>query len=123
MKRWWLPLAFAVSFFAVGVFLWPVPYADVELPTTLICPALLVIGVAALLARLGGTAGFFLTTLVVGASAPAAILARVMVETSRDPTSHNLWPLEIIIGGVLGLGCAGIGALPGTVLARVSRKR
>jgi hypothetical protein len=28
---------------------------------------------------------------------------RILVDTRRDPTSHNLWPLEVLVAGVLGL--------------------
>src|SRR5688500_11230611 len=30
-------------------------------------------------------------------SVPVAVLARVVVDAAKDPTSHNLWPLEFII--------------------------
>lgn len=29
--------------------------------------------------------------------------ARIVVDTRRDPTSHNLWPFEVLIAGVIGL--------------------
>jgi len=36
---------------------------------------------------------------------PAAILAfvvlRIVIDTARDPTSHNLWPFEILMAGAL----------------------
>jgi hypothetical protein len=42
---------------------------------------------------------------VLGASAPAAWMAfvvpRIAVDTSRDPTSHNLWPFELLYSGAL----------------------
>lgn len=45
------------------------------------------------------------------AAIPAIVLlvlvGKIIVDTSEDPTSHNLWPLEIIIrslGGLLILG-------------------
>ncbi len=42
------------------------------------------------------------------AAVPVAVMAfvvgRIVVDTSRDPTSHNLWPLEIIISGAAGVG-------------------
>lgn len=51
------------------------------------------------------------------ATVPAAIVAfvvlRIVVGTARDPTSHNLWPFEILLSSVLALVL--IGAL---VLAR-----
>jgi hypothetical protein len=42
------------------------------------------------------------------AAVPVAVIAfvvgRIVVDTSRDPTSHNLWPLEIIMFGAAGAG-------------------
>lgn len=33
------------------------------------------------------------------------VVLRIVVETAIDPTSHNLWPFEILIAGAIG-GCA-----------------
>ena len=44
----------------------------------------------------------------IAAAVPAAIMAfvvlRILVGVLVDPTSHNLWPFEIIMAGMLGLG-------------------
>jgi hypothetical protein len=41
------------------------------------------------------------------AAVPAALMAfvvlRIVVDTARDPTSHNLWPFEILMYGTLSL--------------------
>jgi hypothetical protein len=43
---------------------------------------------------------------------PAAVIGfvvlRIVVDTSRDPTSHNLWPFEILQFGVVALVIIGI---------------
>jgi hypothetical protein len=39
----------------------------------------------------------------------AFVALRIIVDTARDPTSHNLWPFEIIIYGAVAV--ATIGAL------------
>tara|TARA_R110002072_G_scaffold174303_3_gene329346 strand:- start:32145 stop:32441 length:297 start_codon:yes stop_codon:yes gene_type:complete len=43
---------------------------------------------------------------------PALVLAfvviRILVDTAMDPTSHNLWPLEIILCSVFGLAVLGV---------------
>lgn len=31
------------------------------------------------------------------------IIFRLLIDTSHDPTSHNLWPFEIMIGGVFNM--------------------
>jgi hypothetical protein len=44
----------------------------------------------------------------IAAAVPAAIMAfvvlRIVIDTSRDPTSHNLWPFEILMAGALSAG-------------------
>ena len=53
----------------------------------------------------------------VAAAVPAALMAfvvlRILFGVSRDPTSHNLWPFEILIWGVVSLVIMG-----GLVIAR-----
>ena len=34
----------------------------------------------------------------------AFVVLRIFIDTVRDPTSHNLWPFEIVMWG--GLSCA-----------------
>ena len=42
------------------------------------------------------------------ATVPAALMGfvvvRIVVGTSLDPTSHNLWPFEILMWGIISLG-------------------
>lgn len=115
-KNWIIP-AFAVSFLAVGLPYWLIPYNRVNLPDALIAPELLVVCIAALLLRVFQAAPFWRTTAFIGAAVPAAVLARVIVEGLLDPTSHNLWPLEIIIAAFLGFVCALAGAIAGSLAA------
>ncbi|HEX5789288.1 MAG TPA: hypothetical protein VFY03_13985 [Woeseiaceae bacterium] len=46
------------------------------------------------------------------AAAPLAVMAlvvlRILVDTARDPTSHNLWPFEILQASVLSLLVVGV---------------
>lgn len=110
--------AFAVSFLAVGLPYWLIPYKSVNLPDALMAPGLLVVCAAALLLRGFRAAPFWRTTGMVGSAVPAAVMARVLVEGLLDPTSHNLWPLEVIIAAVLGLACSLSGAAAGSLAAR-----
>lgn len=36
------------------------------------------------------------------------VVARIVLDTRRDPTSHNLWPFEIVIGTVVALAALGL---------------
>jgi hypothetical protein len=48
----------------------------------------------------------------VAAAVPAAVMAfvvlRILIDTARDPTSHNLWPFEILMWGVFALAWIGV---------------
>jgi hypothetical protein len=118
---YWLVVAFLLSFFAVGVPYWQIPYAKVSLPNTLYDMGLLMVGVLAAAARALGKARFLAVTLTVGAAVPAPILARIAVDTVKDPTSHNLWPFELIIAAVLGVICSSAGTLVGSAPLLLSR--
>jgi hypothetical protein len=124
MKRFlspWLIAAFLVSVLAVGIPYWKIPYSKVSLPNTLMTGALLVVVLAAALARFVGRNGFVATLLAVAASVPLVVIARVTVETGRDPTSHNLWPFEIVIAAGVGLLASAAGVVLGSIPAVLSR--
>ena len=118
----WLVAAFVISFFAVGFPYWQIPYAKVSLPSTLYGVGLLVVGVLAAAVRAVGKARLLAVILVVGAAVPTPILARIAVDTARDPTSHNLWPFEFIIAAVIGMLSSSAGALVGCLPAFFSRR-
>ena len=119
----WLIAAFMISFFTVGIPYWQIPYAKVALPNTLYGVGLLAVGVLAAAVRALGKARLLAVILAVGAAVPGPVLARVVVDTSNDPTSHNLWPFELIIAAVLGALCSSAGALVGSLLALFSRHK
>ena len=104
----WLPVASILSFFAVGVPYWMIPYNKLNLPNALITPGLFAVVFAALMLRAYGVASFWKVTGIVGASVPAAVLARVIWDGAHDPTSHNLWPFEILQFGLVALAIIGV---------------
>ena len=114
-----LVAAFAASFLATGLPYWPIPYAQVELPGDIWGWGLVVVSVVAFACRAFLGTRAWLTALVAGSAVPAAVFARVVVEGIQDPTSHNLWPLELILSAGPGLLAAGVGALAGALLARI----
>jgi hypothetical protein len=120
---YWLVAAFVVGFFAVGIPYWLIPYEKVSLPSTLYGSGLLVVGVLAAAIRAFGQARLLTVILAVGAAVPAPILARIAVDTTKDPTSHNLWPFEIIIAAMIGALCSSAGALTGSLLSRLSHHK
>jgi hypothetical protein len=119
----WLLIGFLIAFVAVGFAHWQLPYNQVSLPDSLYGPGLVAVGVIALMLRAFGTGRFLTAWLLIATTVPAAVMARVLVETSRDPTSHNLWPLEILIALAVGLVCSLIGTAIGSLLLMRSSKR
>jgi hypothetical protein len=119
----WLLIAFLIAFVGVGFRYWQLPYAQVSLPDSLYGPGLVAVAVVALMARGFGLARFWKVWLLIAATVPAAVLVRIVVDTTADATTHNLWPLEIAIAVALGLGCSLVGSLLGTLLLTRSSKR
>jgi hypothetical protein len=112
----WLAGAFLAAFFAIGLFYWRIPYAQVSLPSSLPGVGLIVTAAAAALARAFGGGGLVTSVLAAAAGAPVAVLARVIVDVSRDGTTHNLWPFEVVIAAAVGGVCALAGAVVGSLL-------
>ena len=95
---------------ACGLPLWPIAYKDVSIgsnPSTRVWFAL---------GALAGFVGGWLLKpklrrpiLAVTFGFALAVCGRVEVETSRDPTSHNLWPFEVVIAAFYGCVASSIG--------------
>lgn len=109
----WVVGGFLISMLGVGIPYWMIPYHRVNLPGTLVEPALVMVPLVALWLRAAGIASLQRAVTFIGSAVPAAVIVRILVETGKDPTSHNLWPFEIIIASLLGYGCALAGALVG----------
>lgn len=113
-----LAAAFAGAFFIIGLPYWQIPYSQASLPSDIWGPGLFAVVALAAIPRIVSATRFWPTFLVVGAAVPAAVFARVVVEILSDPTSHNLWPLEIILSAAPGFLAAAAGALVGGLLVR-----
>ena len=112
-------LAFLVACLACGLPLWPIPYAQVSMPGNPAATTWLMAGsLAGLLAALLHPRRWRLPIGLTGAGFVAAVVSRVAVETLRDPTSHNLWPFEVVIAGGIGL----MAGLLGTSLAHLVQR-
>lgn len=107
-----------ISFLAVGISYWTIPYNDIILYEALLTPFLIVVVISTLLLQIYTDISFWRITLVIGITVPATVIARMLVEVVQDPTSHNLWPFEVEIALIIGLPCATIGAAVGKLIAR-----
>jgi hypothetical protein len=97
-----LAVCAVLVFFAVGLPYWRIPYTQVALPSALYGVGLVALAVLSALLRGVFATAFVSTALIMGSTVPAAVLVRVVYETAIDPTSHNLWPLELIIAAIVG---------------------
>ena len=89
----------------------PISVADMALAS-----GFMLLVVALLAASVGGPAwalwrwrGGWRLAAMLPAAVMAFVVLRIVIDTARDPTSHNLWPFEILIWG--GASAAAIGAL------------
>jgi hypothetical protein len=119
IKSYWLPLAAVASLFAVGIPYWLIPYNKLNLPSALLTPGLAVVVASALLLRLFGAASFRRASFMIGGTVGVVIMVRVLADVARDPTSHNLWPFEMVIALAIGLCCSLAGAIAGNVMAKL----
>jgi hypothetical protein len=111
--------AFLASMLVVGLPYWRIPYAQVSLPDAVWgWPLLVSAGLAGALV-FTAAAGFWRSVLWVAASVPAAVMARVLVEGVADPSSHSLWPFELILAAGPGLVAGLLGALAGMLCRRL----
>jgi hypothetical protein len=111
--------AVVAGLLACGLTLWPIPYREVSMPGNPSAASWLILGGLA-----GLVAGYLIRprwappVLAVTGGFGLAVLGRVAVETARDPTSHNLWPFEVVIAGVIGLA----GGATGVAIARLLQR-
>ena len=116
----WIPaFGFSVSALAVGVPFFLIPYRELNLPSALYGPGLCVLVATAALTLGCGATTFWKNVAIIGAAVPAIILLRVAVETAADPTSHNLWPFEVIIGSSVSALCAFMGSFMGWIISKL----
>ena len=116
-------IAFLGTFVVVGIPYWKIPYSEVSLPGSLAGLGLLLAFVVAAAVRFAFHVPFSKAWVAVGIAVPAAVLARVEFETWRDPTTHNLWPFEVVYAAVVGFSVALGGVLLGSLLTYLVRGR
>jgi hypothetical protein len=69
--------------------------------------ALVVAGIGVPLWSVWKWRGGWRAAALVPAAGVGLVLLRIIVDTARDPTSHNLWPFEIVMSGAAALVCIG----------------
>jgi hypothetical protein len=115
--------SFLAGALAIGIPYFALEYSQVNLPSSLFGWGLFLLLALAAFIRISSSAGFLSTAAVMALVAPAVVMARVVVDTARDPTSHNLWPLEVVIAGFVGLCVAAAGATAGSLVRWATRRQ
>ncbi len=110
IKRSALPLGVGITFLLAGLAIWPLSYSQVSLPDSLFGFPLWTVFICALLVRALTKSGWLLVSFAIGSGPLLAYFARMIVDTSRDPTSHNLWPIALFITGVVTFPVAALGS-------------
>ncbi len=122
-----LAVSFIACVFAIGVPYFSLTYSQVNLPNALYGWGLSLLFVVAAGIRIKNSAGFLATAATCAAVIPVIVMARVIRDTALDPTSHNLWPFELVIAGVVGVFVALVGTIAGSlvrvVMNRLATKR
>jgi len=107
-----------ICYLAMGIPYWQIPYSSVSLPDSLYDIGLWLVIAGAAAFRLYGL-GFLWTAVSFGLVAPMAVATRIILETARDSSTHNLFPFEIAIAVFVGFFAAAFGAVIGMLIARL----
>src|SRR5439155_14171598 len=105
---------------SIGVPYWLIPYSKLNLPDGVLGIGLAFLFVATVLARIYSGRSLFRVIAVLGSVVPAVVMLRVAADVARDPTSHNLWPFELVIALIVGAAVTVGGALLGSAGLRLS---
>jgi hypothetical protein len=55
------------------------------------------------------------------ACVPVAVMGRVVMDTAADPTSHNLWPFEVVLSMIISIPAICVGGLLAWAIRRTTR--
>lgn len=116
LKSFWLLPAFATAFFLIGIPFWDIPYSQVSVPNSLVAPRLISLVALTVILTVFEVASLRRILVVMSLCLPVVVYARVEVETGRDPTSHNLWPFEVVFALFLGVICV----LPAVLIGKLA---
>jgi len=102
-----------------GIPYWLIPVQEITLPITLINPALISVAIATIALHYFTENSFMRSVNIMALVLPVVVMIRVIVEGVIDPTSHNLWPFELIIAVILGYSVSLPSAFAGLLLRKL----
>jgi hypothetical protein len=122
---WGLPaaaLVAAVTAAVIAVPYWASSYADVRDDGifTWFWEVELALLLGTFLAGSVSRAPLWAVLALMSACLPVAVLGRVVIDTAADPTSHNLWPFEVVLAVVVSVPPICVGGLLAWVVRRTT---
>ena len=98
----WVMLAFAVVVLAAGIPYWRIPYDELNRGHFAVLPGALLLGFVTLVLVLAEVAPVKRIALTMLLCVPVIACVSVAKDTAADPTSHNLWPFELVLAAISG---------------------
>jgi hypothetical protein len=98
----WVLVGFAVVILAAGIPYWRIPYDELNRGHFAVLPGALLLGGLTLVLVLTEVASVKLIATTMLLSVPVIVCVSVAKDTAADPTSHNLWPFELVIAAISG---------------------
>ncbi len=118
----WYGLRIVLATIAGGIVYWPLDYNQIKIGSLAWPWGLATFIIAAILSERD-----LQPTLLSGAACafgvPLAVILRVIVDVSGDPTSHNLWPFEVVLAAMISLPSGVLGAILGRLVRRAFSNR
>lgn len=119
----WVVLALAVVVLAAGIPYWRLPYNEINRGHFAMLPGALLLGFLTLVLIVVEVARVKFTALTMLLAVPTINVVKIAIDTAADPTSHNLFPFELIIAALSGaavvLPVVGIGLAVRWAMARM----
>jgi hypothetical protein len=98
----WLLLAFAVVVLAAGIPYWGISYDELNQGHFAVLPGALLLGFLTLLLIVAEVAPVKPIALTMLLCVPVIVVVSIAKDTAADPTSHNLWPFELVFAAIAG---------------------
>lgn len=118
----WTAAAAGVCALLFGSVYWTTGYSDLDIGS--IGLGLYLIAVVPVIAlRATRSAPYLLAAAALPAGLVTAVAVRIAVDVAQDPTSHNLWPFEIVIAGVVGVFWGLVAATLGELVLLLTGRR
>lgn len=99
----------AVGCVAIGLSYWTEPYSQVDLPNGLFVPGLLLVFGAAAALQFRAPRAWRSTFAILALAPLGTVVLRIVWDVLRDSTSHNLFPFELVIAGMVGGAVVALG--------------